>query len=151
MGVISAYAGRSQAYIPVSAQAMAEHERIQLRDTERYRFSIDSGQGTEPNSESLRSHSISSTGSDELPDARHGNEDEEEKGLMHGSKVDKFLKHKIPGLLSSRLLKILQFFYNAVDRVILILGFIAMMTGLITYGGLFVSSFSLSPCTQLIV
>ncbi|KAE8450051.1 hypothetical protein EG329_007190 [Mollisiaceae sp. DMI_Dod_QoI] len=140
LGVISAYAGRKDdnrgSFMPVSTEAMAEHQR---RQAEMYRFSNDSGQGTEPNTESLRSQSISSIHSD-LPDAQHEHEDEEHEekhGLMHGSKVDNYLKTKIPVMLSSRVLKVFEFFYNAVDRLILILGFIGFTTGIITYGGFF--------------
>jgi hypothetical protein len=144
LGVISAYASKDdrRSFMRVSAAAMEEHtRRHELRRQDSYRFSNDSGQGTEPNTESLRSQSISSTDSD-LPDAReHQEEDDEEKGLMHGSKVDKFLKSKIPGMLSSKVLRVLRFLYNAVDRTILILGFIGFTTGIITYGGFFVSIF----------
>lgn len=138
LGVISAYAKRNdEGFMPISTEAMAEHQRRdELRRAETYRFSNDSGQGTEPNTESLRSQSISSTHSD-LPDAHTHEEDEdEEKGLMHGSKVDKFLKSKIP-MLSGRVLKVVRFSYNAVDRLILILGFVGFTTGIITYGGFF--------------
>jgi len=147
MGVISAYARRKDergAFIPVSAENIAEHQRMQnIRPTQIYRFSNDSGQGTEPNTESLRSQSISSTNSDDhqLPDVRreHEEEDQDEKhGLMHGSKVDKFLSKKIPGLLSSRVLRVFQLFYDVVDRLILILGFMGLTTGIVTYGGFFI-------------
>jgi hypothetical protein len=148
MGVISAYTRRKDdrgAFIPVSTQNIEQHQRIHnMSQAQMYRFSNDSGQGTEPNTESLRSQSISSTHSDDpqLPDVRmeHEEEDQDEKlGLMHGSKVDKFLSKKIPGLVSGRLLRVFQFFYNVIDRVILILGFVAMSTGIVTYGGFFVS------------
>lgn len=150
-GIISAYTGqrghKTQAerndYMPVSTEAMAEHHRIQsLRHGESYRLSNDSGQGTERNTESLRSHSVSSTGEDsELPGARKNelDESEEKHGLLHGSKVDKFLMSKIPGLLSSRVLRVFQLMYDIVDRSILLLGFAALLTGIVTYGGLFVS------------
>jgi Domain of unknown function (DUF2427) len=148
MGVISAYTRRKDdrvAFAPVSAENMEQHHRIHdIIQANMYRFSNDSGQGTEPNTESLRSQSISSHNSDEhhLPDVRreHEEEDQDEKyGLMHGSKVDKFLSKRIPGLLSSRALRVFQFFYNIIDRVILILGFVAITTGIATYGGFFVS------------
>jgi len=147
MGVISAYAKRNDSrgtFIPVSAANIEQHQRIHdLSQAQVYRFSNDSGQGTEPNTESLRSQSISSTNSDDqLPDVRkeHEEEDQDENnGLMHGSKVDKFLSKKIPGLLSSRVLSVFQFFYNVIDRLILILGFVALTTGIVTYGGFFVS------------
>lgn len=148
MGVISAYTRRKEvrrSFIPVSTENIEQHQRIHdMSQAQMYRFSNDSGQGTEPNTESLRSQSISSNSSDDhqLPDVRreHEEEDQDEKhGLMHGSKVDKFLSKKIPGLLSSRALRSFQLFYNVVDRVILMLGFIALTTGIVTYGGFFVS------------
>lgn len=153
MGVVSAYAGPHGTtphpdrigFIPVSSEAMEEHQRVHdLRAAEIYRFSNDSGQGTEPNTESLRSQSISSTEDEhQIPALSRRNTDEsteeEKHGLLHGSRVDQFLSKKIPGLLSSRVLRFFQFLYDAVDRVILILGFIALTTGFVTYGGLFVS------------
>lgn len=152
MGVISAYTGRKEkdhhyeraAFIPISAEAMAEHQRMHSpRFAEGYRFSNDSGQGTERNTESLRSQSISSQGSAQQPqDARPSDEEDqhaEKTGLMSGSKIDRFLSRKVPGMLSSRVLRVFQFFYNLIDRVILLLGFIGIATGFITYGGFFVS------------
>jgi hypothetical protein len=152
MGVISAYTGRKgsdqdeerAAFIPISTEAMAEHQRMHnLRLGEAYRFSNDSGQGTEPNTESLRSQSVSSQGSDhQLPDARQYNEEEEHEekaGLMRGSKLDQFLSRKVPGLLSTRVLRVFQFLYNVVDRLIFLLGFLGLATGFITYGDFFVS------------
>ena len=154
MGLASAYTQRKDkleervSLIPVSTEAMAEHHRIHNpRQAETGRFSGDSGQGTEPNTESLRSQSISSTGSDDhhLPSAYQDrafeHKDTEEKdGVTLGSKVDRYLAGKISRLLSSRVLRIVQLFYDVVDRLILILGFVALTTGIVTYGGLFVSS-----------
>ena len=147
LGVISAYKGRRDgkreeraAFIPVSMEAMEEHQR---KHGETHRFSNDSGQGTEPNTESLRSQSISSRSEHDLPSEYREHEEDydevEKHGLMHGSKVDTFLSKRIPGLLSSRVLRVFHFFYDAIDRVILLLGFMALATGIITYGGLFVS------------
>lgn len=145
MGVIAAYARRNDdrgAFVPVSTENIEQHQRIhEITQAQLYRFSNDSGQGTEPNTESLRSQSISSRNSDEnqVHDEQHEEEQDEKFGLMHGSKVDKFLSKKIPGLLSSRVLRALKFFYNVIDRVILMLGFVALTTGIVTYGGFFVS------------
>jgi hypothetical protein len=148
IGVISAYTKRKDdrgSFVPVSRENVERHQA--LNQAQIYRFSNDSGHGTEPNTESLRSQSISSNSSDDqLPDVRreHEEEDQDEKhGLMHGSQVDRFLSRKIPGLISSRVLKGFGFFYNVVDRVILILGFVALTTGMVIYGGLFVSHLSL--------
>lgn len=152
MGIISAYANRRGgkneergAFIPISTEIMAEHQRLHgHRPSNIYRLSNDSGQGTEPNTESLRSQSISSASSDQhpLPKLRHEEEEDEQDekvGLVQGSRLDQYLSKKIPGMLSSRVLRIFEFFYNAIDRVILILGFVALTTGIITYGGFFVS------------
>ncbi|KAF4632663.1 hypothetical protein G7Y89_g5460 [Cudoniella acicularis] len=151
IGVVSAYTRRKQngrggeraAFIPISTAAIAEHQRLHnTRSEDPYRFSNDSGQGTEPNTESLRSHSISSTSSDQqpLPELQHEEDDEREEksGIMHGGRLDRFLSRKIPGLLSSRMLRIFQFFYNVIDRIVLIFGFVALTTGFVTYGGLFI-------------
>jgi len=148
MGIVSAYTARNDgsrraSYIPVSTEAMEEHQRMQTKPlTETYRFSNDSGQGTEPNTESLRSQSISSASGGERHNEpeQHEEEGESEKhGLLHGSKVDQYLSKRIPGLLSSKVLQVFQCFYNFVNRLILILGFVALTTGVVTYGGLFVS------------
>lgn len=146
MGVIIAYTKRHkntaterEGLIPVSTEAIAEHHRLH-DDT--YRFSNDSGQGTEPNTESLRSQSMSSAGDrDQLP-YLNKNEDEdyeEKQGLLHGTKLDGFLTSKISGLLSSRLLQVFRFLYNIIDRLVLVLAFLGLSTGVITYAGLFVS------------
>lgn len=156
LGVITTYArrhssGRKSAeipFIPVSTANMEEHQRREnLNVADTYRFSNDSGQGTEPKTESLRSQSISSTSNESnhhMADVRldHADEphDEESFDLLHGSRIDKFLVKKVPGILSSRVLKFFQFIYNLVDRVILILGFVAISTGGVTYGGLFMGS-----------
>lgn len=149
MGLISVYTKPKvdrDGFTPVSTENMEQHHRIHaLSQAQTHRFSNDSGQGTEPNTASLRSQSISSTHSDEhqLPDVRqeHDEEDQDEKhGLMHGSRVDKFLAKKIPAMLSSRVLRGFQFIYNLIDRLILILGFVGLTTGGVTYGGLFMGS-----------
>ncbi|KAK3346278.1 hypothetical protein B0T25DRAFT_571426 [Lasiosphaeria hispida] len=146
--------GRSherQSFIPVSTKAMAEHDSRFAKD---YRFSNDSGQGTEPNSESLASPS-SSPGA-ELPSAplrdiplheaqrpyddddMDGDEDPEAgPPKFPGSGKAFSVAQRIAGMVSTRFWKILFFAYNFVDRTILILGFIAFCTGIITFGRFF--------------
>lgn len=152
-GVISACKKRKdsgqyeQLRIPISTEAMEEHQRVHdLSQGEALRFSNDSGQGTEPNTESLRSQSVSSQGSGsdhQIPDARQYDEEdqhEEKTGLLQGNKLDRYLSRTLPRLLSTRVLRVVQFFYDVVDRVMPLLGFLGLATGFITYGGLFVSS-----------
>lgn len=134
-----------ESFIPISTAAMVEHQCIQDLRSGNYRFSDDSGQGTEPNTESLRSQSISSVGGHEqqLPDVRRVYEEDvsgvEKRGIMCGSTIDGFLSKKLPGLLSSRGLRAFHFVYDCIDRVILVLAFVALATGFVTYGGFFVS------------
>lgn len=139
-----------QGFIPVSTEAMAEHLRLnESRVSGHFRRSNDSGQGTEPNTESLRSHSVS-TNEDEiespLHEARKEYADDDDyldvdleadvPAVSRGGAVQAFAK-KVGGLISSRAWKFLVFGYNFVDRTSLILGFIALCTGIITYGRFF--------------
>lgn len=132
-----------QGFIPVSTEAMAEHES--RFDSGPYaRFSNDSGQGTELGTESLRSHSLSSGAESPHKEYRHQDEDADDDLEAHVPILSKSTKAhsmvaKVAGKISGRLWKILLFAYNFVDRTILILGFIAFCTGIITYGRFFVS------------
>ena len=149
MGVIHAYARKTRSTTaestPVSTEAITEHQRIySMRQAQIHRLSNDSGQGTEPDTESLRSNSLATIDSiDNLPELQLQTEDEEveeKHGLMHGTAVDTYLTNKIPALIPSRLIKVLEFPYDTIDRLVLILGFIAIASGIVTYGGFFVSS-----------
>ncbi|ATZ47308.1 hypothetical protein BCIN_02g06000 [Botrytis cinerea B05.10] len=144
LGVISAYAGRrdekgqeNSGYIPVSREAMAEHTRMHERPKPVTRLSDDSGQGTEPNTESIRSRSMSLSGDDENTLNESENDELEKVGLMEGTQVDQYLSKRLAGLLSARLLGIIRLACGVVDRVILLLGFAILTSGFVTYGGLF--------------
>ncbi|ORY60726.1 uncharacterized protein BCR38DRAFT_348666 [Pseudomassariella vexata] len=131
----------SQAFIPVSTENMAEHDTMY---TQTYRHSNDSGQGTEPNTDSLRSsHSHSTSGQDspmELRDRRMDydvDEDLEFKAVeLNPPKADSLLA-KVAGKISMRAWKLLLFGYNFMDRTMLVLGYIALVTGIVTYGRFF--------------
>lgn len=158
MGLVFLYARRSKrshgsnderaAFLPVSVEAMAHHEQAHaMRGVHEYRWSGDSGQGTERASSSSHSRSISPTREHRAPQALDLDdkpEDEEETEIpnerryFRNSYIDKFLSRRIPGLLSQRLLKMMEVVYAAIDRLVLILGFIAIATGAVTYGGIFV-------------
>lgn len=138
-----------RAFIPVSTQAMAEHQS--LNDSiylPKYRHSHDSGQGTEPHTESLRSNSVSTPGnhSPHHPEDQrmdYEEEDEEDidlKSVELGPSRDERppLLSKISGKISGRTWQFLLFGYNLIDRTILILGYVALATGIITWGRFFV-------------
>lgn len=142
------YLDERAAFIPISTHAMEEHRRIHnIGGVQDYRFSNDSGQGTERNTESLRSHSTSSD--EELDENRVSNinlgydtehDTTEKRGILYNNALNKFFMKKLPSLLSSKALRALEMVYEIVNRVILILAFMGLTTGIVTYGGIFVSN-----------
>ncbi|KAH9904573.1 hypothetical protein F4778DRAFT_770469 [Xylariomycetidae sp. FL2044] len=138
-----------QAFIPVSTQAMAEHHRLNNDDhyPDPYRHSNDSGQGTEPNTESLRSNSLSTTTVDhespiESAGRRRDYEDDEDDLAFKPAEMlppsgPESLVAKFAGKISTRAWKMLKFAYDFVDRTILVLGYITLCTGIITFARFF--------------
>ncbi|PYI11570.1 integral membrane protein [Aspergillus sclerotiicarbonarius CBS 121057] len=154
MSLIFAYAGRGEsesnsyeraAFLPVSTDEMAENTHTYpagIRHS--YRWSRDSGQGTERNSSSL--HSRPSSPSCASPsDEYDGFEKPEDPIPEHSSQprgwfrvpfFDRFLASRVPRMVSSRALGIISIIYAVIDRIILPFGFVALATGGVTYGGL---------------
>ncbi|KAH8195763.1 hypothetical protein TruAng_010065 [Truncatella angustata] len=136
-----------QAFIPVSTENMAEHQRInEAINLHKFRHSYDSGQGTEPNTESLRTSSASNSSGHQSPtsmEERHIDYDEDDELELKPVELNpvrsqsKPLIAKIVGKISNRTWKFLLFGYNAVDRTILILGYIAFATGIVTWARFF--------------
>lgn len=145
-------AAERQGFLPVSQAAMDEHRRLQKPwYSPMSRDSNDSGQGTEPGTESLRSHSISSTPdtsastaeplSPKKFDDEDGDEDLEADitAMPRGGATRNFVT-MVGGKISSRGWTILLFGYNFVDRTSMILGFVTLCTGFVTYGRFFEGS-----------
>ncbi|TGJ86236.1 hypothetical protein E0Z10_g2551 [Xylaria hypoxylon] len=136
-----------QSFIPVSTEAMAEHHRTNPDSfSSPYRHSNDSGQGTERNTESLRSASLSTIVGHESPTElndrrRHYEEDEEDLAFkpaeMRSASASQSLIAKIASRISDKAWRVIMFGYGFVDRTILILGYITLCTGLITYARFF--------------
>ena len=157
MSLIFAYAGRGEsesssyeraAFLPVSTDEMAENAHTYpagIRHS--YRWSRDSGQGTERNSSSL--HSRPSSPSCASPsDEYDGFEKPEDpipehmshpRGWFRVPFFDRFLASRVPRMVSNRALGIISIIYSVIDRIILPFGFVALATGGVTYGGLMVS------------
>lgn len=132
------------ALIPVSAHAMEHQAEYLSQRPEQYRYSHDSGHGTEP--ESSRSHSISSLQSREekpldsdIADNTHPVTEYHEKPRSIFTAVNNFFLSHIPGLLSIRVRRTLDYFNETVDWLILPLGFVTIVSGVVVYGGVFVS------------
>lgn len=132
------HADERRFFIPVSTEAMVEHESSYPKT---YLFSNDSGQGTEVNTESLRSRSQSGSDSPTFPpthDIRDQFHEEDLDSGVHARGSDRrrsgairSVIQKVADMVSSRVWNVLMFTYNFVDRTILILGFIAFTTGIV--------------------
>jgi hypothetical protein len=151
MALIFAYAGRGEskksqvhsferaAFLPVATDENecpyptgAMHE---------YRWSRDSGQGTEAGS-SIHSPTSPSCESQAEYDGFEKPEElppkpSDPRGWFHRSIVDRFLSNRVPGMVPNRVLRISNNVYDVIDRIILPFGFIAIVTGAVTYGGIF--------------
>lgn len=139
---------QSQAFLPVPTHGTRyrEHDEYQLSP---YRHSDDSGQGTEPNTESLRSNSVSTlpdSDDDDIPmQSRHKEYDDEDEDLeampfssASASTAQKStLTRHAAKIVASRVWRYLDCSARAINRIILPFGFIALSTGVVTYGRFF--------------
>ncbi|WEW60639.1 hypothetical protein PRK78_006126 [Emydomyces testavorans] len=159
MGLLFTYSGRNKqvgdatyervSFLPVSQDSSQDNRASSLRMGHGYRWSGDSGQGTERSSSSLHCPRSSSPERGCLMSRDEEVDDFEEKSadetrnvpgswqFFRSAFLDKYLTHHIPALLSERVLNILRVVYIIVERTILPLGFIAVVTGGVTYGGIF--------------
>ncbi|KAL1956214.1 hypothetical protein VTO42DRAFT_7561 [Malbranchea cinnamomea] len=155
MGLLFAYSDKDKpsrsshervAFLPVSTTEAQDHHE--------YRWSGDSGQGTERSSSSLQRSRFSSLdrgrrmsrGEENDPLAEKPDEEDDveiespspiRRRFFKNNAIDRFLSSRIPGLLSHRVLKVLRIIYIVIERIILPFGFIAMVTGGVVYGGIF--------------
>jgi hypothetical protein len=140
----SAAAGERGAFLPVTIESMAQHNQMHhTAGYSTYRWSGDSGQGTERSS-SHQSRDISPTDPSRYVKPEMEEDDEENdsvpqrRGFLRSTFVDRYLSQRLPGLLSQRVQRGLETVYGIIDRTILVLGFIALTTGGVTYAGIFV-------------
>ncbi|KAJ5174357.1 uncharacterized protein N7482_000234 [Penicillium canariense] len=155
LALIFAYAGRGEldsssnsnsvSYEHASFLPVATDEREQRTfptgPMHGYRWSRDSGQGTEPNSPNRSPGSPSFDSPSECdgfekPDEGLPVPSAEPRGYFHSTFVDRFLSNRVPGMVSNRVLRIFNGVYNVIDRIILPFGFAAIATGAVTYGGI---------------
>ena len=130
-------------FLPVSTEALAQHQSTAYQDG--YRYSQDSGHFTA--SEPSRSQSFSSNHDQEeeeerklreYHDAQAEAEYTEKQGLLENTKIQRAAS-RISAKVSKRTMKVLSMIYTAIDFIILPFGFIAIVTGTVVYGGVFVS------------
>ncbi|PGH10220.1 hypothetical protein AJ79_05475 [Helicocarpus griseus UAMH5409] len=163
MGLLFAYSGRNKnidagpsyervAFLPVSTTEPQNEVYHPSGALHQYRWSRDSGQGTEMNSSSFQSRNTSpdrgrrmsspddSVELEEKPDDGNDGMDDEtpmSNRFFRNAFLDRFLSKRVPGLLSGRVISVMDVIYVIIERTILILGFIAIATGAVVYGGIF--------------
>ena len=133
------------AFLPVSAKLMAQEGSEEPHRPHMYEYPRDSGHGTE---ESTRCNSFSCIEND----VENEKEPLNQLNVFRTLGADAGLKKKRAKKLFSNLANIIpqsasrvvDFAYDAVDRLILILGFVAITTGVVTYGGIAVSQIYLT-------
>ncbi|KAH8724571.1 integral membrane protein [Phaeosphaeriaceae sp. PMI808] len=132
----------------MSVANMMQYHRVQKDLPDLSRFSNDSGQGTERNSESLFGHSRSSSlrfedhhSAASTHSFTHDEEDSfdevsEKRGLLQNASMDRFVLRYMGLFTLDRLLKGVRFSYVVMERTILIQGFVGILTGTVVYGGI---------------
>ena len=165
MSLLFTYSGRGKstqvssseqaAFLPMSVENMAQYSMNPYTDC---RWSGDSGQGTERSS-TLNSRDLSPNSPNrrdafddfEKPEPQPedtGNDDDVASPRTTSTRsrwfkirvIDKYLSARVPNLLSAKILRAVDVIYQIIDRTILILGWIALVSGGVTYAGIFVSS-----------
>jgi hypothetical protein len=132
----------------VTAQAMAHHNRWQrYSDNTMARFSRDSGHGTERNSASLFSSRHNSQDSihhkPEVPDSpgddhfENDDAESEKHGLLGNNRVDRFISRNVLRIATPNSSKVVRFSQIVLEKFLLLLGFVGIATGFVTWSGLF--------------
>ncbi|KAL9091443.1 MAG: hypothetical protein Q9165_004829 [Trypethelium subeluteriae] len=162
MSIVNSYTGVNKKPAlkrpSLSFRSLAQQQPFRDTASHEYRWSRDSGQGTERNTASLigspRSMSQQSDtlhfsemrspfrrvefqDNIDVHDADEANVDEEKRSFLRNTRVDKFLQLHVPRYAIGRTWLVLQGVYHAIERLLLVLGFVGLTTGLVTYGGVF--------------
>lgn len=129
----------------ITSRAMAQHNRFfhRYRDSLGSRSSRDSAHGS-----SLlgsRQHSQDSMEQKPVADAEspvpedHDDDDtqSEKNGLLGNNRVDRFIARHVRRFSTPRASKITRFCQIVLEKFLLLLGFAALTTGFVVYGGLF--------------
>lgn len=134
-------------YQAVTLEAMQQHQANHPRQPGDYRYSHDSGHGTEPESSNSQSSSpMRNSDEDPFHKCESPQDDDldvegaENRTLLRvgGSAPGGFLT-RVRSRLSRRTIRAIDIIINVIDRVIVVLGFIGIITGVVVYGGIFVS------------
>jgi hypothetical protein len=155
LALIQMYTGRSRADSmddeptqPMTTANMAQYQRVKDEELPNpSRWSNDSGQGTERNSESLYSRSPSVESENQSfagPTRKYTHEDldsfdddvSEKHGFLRNTSVDKFFSRNVARFVAGRTLKFIRIVYVVLERTMIIQGLVAIATGTVVYGGI---------------
>lgn len=155
MSLLFLYSGRNKQAASVPSERASflpsSLHGISGRSFHNHRWSGDSGQGTEPPSPISSSRTLSPDREYEYskPEPEEEPEDLEDVPLappsrrpswFQNTKFDKYLSTRVPRLASKKIVKVAEIVYELIDRTILVLGFIALTSGIVTYTGIFRAS-----------
>ncbi len=134
------------AFLPITQELMAHHQNLQgVRTLEHYRYSRDSGQGTEPESPGDESdspvHEIEDVDHFNFRRAQHLDDeaDFDEKRVVPSFPAIALLVSRLSVLMPKRAVTFMNMVYDGINGLIIILGFAAITSGVVVYGGVFVS------------
>ncbi|KAF2219859.1 hypothetical protein BDZ85DRAFT_204703 [Elsinoe ampelina] len=145
-------ASRVQHNLTISSQAMARYEQLTDHNIQNSpRFSRDSGHGTERNSSSSFGGPTRTNSAEEVlqkpelplyPSDSDREEDEleaehESSPFMPTGRVNRFVTNRIPKFRSARFVKAIKVTYVLLERFQVILAFVALATGFVTWIGIF--------------
>lgn len=153
MALIQSYMDHDQAHSfadeatqPLNAENMAQYQHVKEEDVESpYRYSNDSGQGTERNSASLYGHSRSPSVESENqqfsgPTRRntHDELDDLEDVSLEKPKsgLDSFFSRNVARFVAGRTAKVVRALYVVFERTMVLQGLVAILTGTVVYGGI---------------
>lgn len=139
-------------FLPLSVQVLAEHQQSEDVNRENdYPYSTDSDHETEVNGNSSRTNSMSSSDSNDtlVPIPLQADPDTDEE-VRTSTRSAKYLTRKFQLFRSSRPYKALLFLHEILIRLMLILGFAALITGVVTYAGIFRASHVFSGLAHFI-
>lgn len=155
MSLLFLYSGRNRGVTAVASERAAflpaSLHNMDARSFHNHRWSGDSGQGTEPSSPIGSSRTLSPNREYEYskPEPEQDPADLEEVPLgpssrrpswFKNTKIDRYLSTRVPEIASRRIVSVAEVIYEVIDRTILLLGFVTLLTGIVTYTGIFRAS-----------
>lgn len=151
MSLLFLYSGRNKKESSASSERTAflppSFEPL-TRPYHKQRWSGDSGHGTEPPSP-RSSRTLSPDREYEYAKPEQEPEELQDVPLetpprrpswFKNTKIDTYLSTRVPKVASEKLVGVAELAYEVIDRTILILGFIALTSGIVTYSGIFRAS-----------